>query len=192
MRRILETYSNPLIDACKKHIDEETLSKIVDFDSAINIPKGNLILAENKSYFLLSGIIRGFYLDVDGNDITHMFILENQICGTDFITTDKPHTCNYEVLEDCTALQLNFAFLKECIKSNQALALIYINVLEESMKLKIMRETSLVTKTATERYLDFIKQFPSIEDRVSQIHIASYLGINPVSLSRIRRVIKSS
>ena len=63
-------------------------------------------------------------------------------------------------------------------------------VLEQSMNKKILRENSLISKSATERYLDLKNEYPGIEKRVNQTHIASYLGITPVSLSRIRRVIR--
>jgi len=174
-----------------KHIDAETLRRIVNVDHLIAIPKGQWIVAEGEAFFLLSGIIRGFYLDKDGNDITHHFVLENQTFGSDFFTTDKPLVCSYEALEDCAALSINTAELKRIMPSNKDLMWLYIHMLEEALKQKTAREISFVSKTAIERYIDFMQANPGIEERVSQKHIASYLGITPVSLSRIRRVIRS-
>lgn len=171
-------------------VDEATLRRIVRLDSPIHIPKGKLIFAEGEAFYLLSGIIRGFYLDMDGNDVTHLFILEGNTYGADFITTDKPHSCNFEALEDCVALALDVQVMKECMQTNSRLLWAYVHLLEEAMKRKILRETSFVTKTATQRYLDLKEAYPDIEKRVSQLHIASYLGINAASLSRIRRVIR--
>lgn len=179
-----------LLNQYNKYINMETLKKLVDFNKTIRFKKGDMIRADNKGFLLLSGIIRGYYLDVDGNDVTHMFIFEGTAYGSDFLTTDKPHVCNFEVLEECTAVELNRAVLLEEIKKDQGLMMAYIHMLEESLKRKILRETSLVTKTATERYLDLKKEYPNIDKRISQAHIASYLGISPVSLSRIRRVIR--
>ena len=173
-----------------KYVNMETLNKLVDFNKTIVFKKGDLITADNKGFILMSGIIRGYYLDVDGNDVTHMFIFEGTTYGSDFLTTDKPHVCNFEALEECVAVELNRAVLLEQIKSDQGLMMGYIHMLEKALKRKILRETSLVTKTATERYLDLKKEYPDIDKRVSQTHIASYLGISPVSLSRIRRVIR--
>lgn len=173
-----------------RYISKEILNKIVDFNKITSFTKGDLISADHKVYLLLSGVIRGYYLDMDGNDVTHMFIFEGATYGSDFLTTDKPHVCNFEVLEESTVIELNRTVLMEHIKTDQGLMLAYINMLEEALKRKILRETSLVTKTATERYLDLKKEYPDIDQRVSQAHIASYLGISPVSLSRIRRVIK--
>lgn len=173
-----------------RFINREDLTKLIDFNQTIIFKKGDLIAADNKSFLLLSGIIRGYYLDVNGNDVTHMFLFEGSTYGSDFLTTDKPHVCNFEALEECTAVELNRIVLLEQIKADKDLMMMYIHMLEEAMKRKILRETSLVTKTATERYLDLKKEYPDIEKRVAQAHIASYLGISPVSLSRIRRVIR--
>ncbi|MFL0195050.1 Crp/Fnr family transcriptional regulator [Clostridium sp. WILCCON 0269] len=174
----------------KKYINEETLNKLVDFNKSITIKKGSIIPTEHKVYLLLSGIIRGYYLDMDGNDVTHLFIFEGSIYGSDFLTIDKPHVCNFETLVECTAIELNRTVLLNQIRTHQGLMMAYINMLEESLKQKILREIDLVTKTATERYLDLKKKYPDIDKKVSHAYIASYLGITPVSLSRIRRVIR--
>jgi CRP-like cAMP-binding protein len=173
-----------------KYIDIDTLSSIVDLDNPITIPKGKLVVADDEAFFLLSGIFRGFYLDNEGNDITHHFIFENQSYASDFLTTDKPQVCSYEALEECIALSINTKKVRDSIQTNNRLLWLYVHMLEEAMKRKIIRETSFVNKTATERYIDFKYMYPGIEKRVNQIHIASYLGITPVSLSRIRRVIR--
>lgn len=182
IRKNFEEYS--------KHIDPETLHRIIRMDNPITIPKGKLIVLDDEAFFLLSGILRGFYLDKDGNDVTYHFIFENQSYGSDFLTTDKPHICGYEALEDCIALPIRAKELKAVIQTDHKLLWMYVHMLEESLKRKILREISFVTKTATERYLDLVQTYPHIEKRASQAHIASYLGITPVSLSRIRRAIR--
>jgi CRP-like cAMP-binding protein len=179
-----------ILEQYERYINKETLNKLVNLNQLIHYKKGELIPIDHEGFFLLSGIIRGYYLDVDGNDVTHMFIFEGTTYGSDFLTTDKPHECSFEALEECTAVEINSAALMEEFKDNTGLMMVYIHILEEALKRKILRETSLVTKSATERYLDLEKEYPAIEKRVSQAHIASYLGISPVSLSRIRRVIR--
>jgi len=62
--------------------------------------------------------------------------------------------------------------------------------LEKTIVYKMHRENAFLIKSATERYLDFKREFPLLEKRVNQSYIASYLGITPVSLSRIRRTIR--
>lgn len=172
------------------YVDKETFERYVDFNKITTFQKGSLIALENRGFLLLSGIIRGYYLDADGNDVTYTFLFEGTAYGSGFLTTDKPQVCSFEALEDCVAAEINNKALLEQLRTDKNLMLVYIHMLEEALKRKILRETSLVTKTATERYLDLKKEFPAIEKRVSQTHIASYLGISPVSLSRIRRVLR--
>ncbi|WP_019914646.1 Crp/Fnr family transcriptional regulator [Paenibacillus sp. HW567] len=179
-----------ILDRYNTYMNKETLERLVDVEKRLHYGKGELITAENKGCLLLSGILRGFYLDADGNDVTHMFVLEGSAYGLNFLTTDKPHVCSFEALEACVVVELNWAVIIDQIQNNSGLMMAYIHMLEEALKRKILRETSLVTKTATERYLDLKKEYPQIEKRVNQAHIASYLGISPVSLSRIRRVIR--
>ncbi|MDH6365753.1 CRP-like cAMP-binding protein [Enterococcus sp. PF1-24] len=166
------------------------LQQLINVDNPIKIPKGKIISSENEAFFLLSGILRGFYLDSEGNDITYHFIQENQSYGSDFLTTDKPQICSYEALEDSLALTINLKMLKKLMPENNQLLWLYIQMLEKSLKQKMLRETSLVTKNASQRYCDLITEHPNIEKRVNQIHIASYLGITAVSLSRIRHNIR--
>lgn len=173
-----------------KCIDIDTLSSIVDINNPIMISRGKLVVAEDEAFFLLSGIFRGFYLDKEGNDITHHFVFENHYYASNFLTTDKPQVCSYEALEDCVILSINTKKLRESMQINNQLLWLYVQKLEEALKNKINREMSLISRTATERYIDFKQMYPGIEKRVNQIHIASYLGITPVSLSRIRRVIR--
>lgn len=67
---------------------------------------------------------------------------------------------------------------------------IWNQLLQNSIRYKIYRESCFLTESATERYIDFKRRHPDLEKRVNQSYIVSYLGITPVSLSRIRRMIK--
>ena len=88
------------------------------------------------------------------------------------------------------ALEFNAEQLKDLFLADEKLRSIYIKMLEATIIYKMNRESSFQLKTATERYLDFIKDFPKLEERVNQNYISSYLGITAVSLSRIRRSIR--
>lgn len=79
---------------------------------------------------------------------------------------------------------------KSIIASDSEVSKAYIWLLENSLAYKIHRENSFLIKSATERYVDFKRENPDLERRVNQKYIASYLGITPVSLSRIRRALK--
>lgn len=168
----------------------ETLAQVFDFANPLMFEKGQDVFGDTQAFFLIEGVVRGYYLDRDGNDVTHVFIFEDQLHRPGFLTAEKQHVCDFEALEACVALQADGESLAAVTRNTPAMMLRYVHELELALLRKIGRETSLVTQSATERYLDLLRRHPGIERRVNQTHIASYLGINPASLSRIRRVIR--
>jgi len=91
---------------------------------------------------------------------------------------------------ECRTLAFDYAKVQQVMAREPALLSVYVGILENTLREKLLRENALLSKCATERYLDLKDRIPGIEDRVSQAHIASYIGITPVSLSRIRRTLR--
>ena len=174
--------------------DDAITEKFLSTGHIMRHKKGDLIIVAGQDSYvpsiLLSGLIRVFFLNAEGDDVTNLFIFERTFYGSDFLTMKKASVCSFEALEDCTSLVLDLDVLNKELTTDIRLLLIYTGILEQSMNKKILRENSLISKSATERYLDLKNEYPGIEKRVNQTHIASYLGITPVSLSRIRRVIR--
>ena len=175
-------------------IEEEIILGAIKLSKVRRFEKGDIILgmgeAMEKAYFIMSGIARSYYLDMEGNDITKSFIKEYEFCvGESIITTQKSGE-GFEALENMIVLEFNAKQLKEYLFSHQGLTRIYVKILEKTILYKMNRENGFQIKSATERYLDFRKNSPNIENRVNQSYIASYLGITAVSLSRIKRTIK--
>lgn len=156
--------------------------------------KGDIILGMGKpmtkTYLIIKGIARSYYLDIDGNDITKSFMKEYDFCIGESIFANEKSGEGFEALEDIVALEFEAKKLKEYLLSEKILTQIYIKMLEQTIIYKMNRENGFQTKSATERYIDFKKKYADVEKRVNQSYIASYLGITPVSLSRIRRTIK--
>ena len=82
--------------------------------------------------------------------------------------------------------------MKELIYSSEKLKTTWIELLESGMRYKMYREGGFLTENATERYLKFRRNYPDIAGRVQQRYIATYLGIKPESLSRIRALLKEN
>lgn len=172
----------------------DLINEFADIFSEITLKKNDvLIRIGNKNsyiFFVVSGILRDYYIDDDGNDITRFFSYEGGICGGEALISDESPTACTEALEDCILLRCLVSDFKKIIAGYSEAAKAYIWLLENSLAYKIRRENSFLMKSAAERYLDFKRENPGIEKRVSQKYIASYLGITPVSLSRIRRALK--
>ncbi|MGN0610522.1 MAG: hypothetical protein ACI4JI_01950 [Ruminiclostridium sp.] len=82
--------------------------------------------------------------------------------------------------------------MKKLIYENDDLKKAYIYLLENALRYKIYRENGFLVENATERYVHFKKLYPQICGKVAQRHIATYLGIAPESLSRIRKAMKEN
>ena len=80
--------------------------------------------------------------------------------------------------------------MKELIMSSEEIKTIWIGLLESGMRYKLYRENGFLVENATERYLSFRKRFPNLIGRVPQQYIATYLGIKPETLSRLKSSLK--
>lgn len=170
------------------------INKFADVFSEITLKKNDVLIriGDKNSYifFVVFGILRDYYIDDDGNDVTRFFTCEGGICGGEALISNEPLAVCTEALEDCILLRCLVSDFKKIIASDSVATKAYIWLLESSLAYKIHRENSFLIKSAAERYIDFKRENPNIEKRVNQKYIASYLGITPVSLSRIRRALK--
>ena len=79
---------------------------------------------------------------------------------------------------------------KSLIMSSENLKTLWIKLLEEGVRYKMYRENGFLVENATERYLHYRRLDPNLCERIPRKHIATYLGITPESLSRIRKAMK--
>ena len=177
-----------------KTASEENILKIANAGKPKTFKKGELILGigerMNKVYYILDGLARSYYIDNNGNDVTKAFLCEYNFCILESFFTNEPSCQSFEAIENMTVLEYNADELKTMIFAVPELKELYIKMLENTIVYKMRRESSFQLESAAERYLNFKKLLPNIEDRVKQSYIASYLGITPVSLSRIRRALR--
>lgn len=174
--------------------DDDILNEILSISEKISFEKNERILnigdAQDYIYLILKGIVRSYYLDINGNDITKTFMKENEFCVGESLFEKGPSIQCFEALEKVEALKFKAMDLKKIILSEQALTKTYIDFLEKNLIYKMERESSFQIMNATERYIHFHETFMSVEKRVNQSYIASYLGVAPESLSRIKKTLK--
>ncbi|MGL4107469.1 Crp/Fnr family transcriptional regulator [Clostridium sp. LP20] len=178
----------------KNYLSNEIIEELISISYEVEFSKNDMILnmleEQTEIYILLSGIARSYYLDKDGNDITKYFMKENDFCIGESLFSKEKSIQGFEALENIKALRFNAYQLKKLLLEYKNLTKIYIEYLEKNLIYKMQREYSFQIMSATERYINFQKEYKEIETRVNQSYIASYLGITPESLSRIRRTIK--
>jgi CRP-like cAMP-binding protein len=172
---------------------EEVVKKAINMFTKNIIAKGEIVVhvgdIQKKIYFVISGLLRSYYIDINGDDVTRFFTKEGSLFCLEILFGNKPSKRCIEALEDCTVVAIKCKDLKKLIEDNTYCMKAYTKILERSLEYKIERESSFLLKSATERYLDFKRMYPELEKRINQAYIASYIGITPVSLSRIRRTI---
>ncbi len=165
-------------------------AEILPYFQPLNILKGDFIVREGETtsyiYFINAGLFRIFYLK-DGIETNRYFASENEFATTlTSFLTQQPTFENMQALENSFVLKLHYDSLQLIYKVHPAWESFFRQLLQEAYIGMAKRIESFITKSAEERYSDFIKLNPHLLQRVPQQYIATYLGITPVSLSRIR------
>ena len=145
-------------------------------------------------YFLISGVLRGFLLDHQGNDITDCFIFRYGQAHIGHIDIDSQHIASEcaEAVVDSQLICFDIRQLMPYIQSSLELSNLYIRKLTESYADHWIHKNMLFCTTALERYQWFLRAYPVLIDLVPHKHIASFLNMSPITLSRIRREFSAS
>lgn len=137
--------------------------------------------------FVFSGVLREYYLTPDGNEYIKSFNFPGEFTGSYFdLLIKQPSTCNIRAITDCKIAVADFTQLVSLYDTHIAWERLGRMVAESLFLKKAKREYELLALSAEERYELLKRTYPNIEESIPQYHIASYLGITPVSLSRIR------
>jgi CRP-like cAMP-binding protein len=135
----------------------------------------------------INGLFRYFYIDYEGNDITKYFVSDNNfILSISSLIEQAPSLFYIQALTDSDVLLAPADRVFELIQRNAYWQKIYKYLLETTYILKEKREAEFLLYDATDRYLHFMQECPEIIKNAKQHYIASYLGIAPEHLSRIR------
>ncbi len=155
--------------------------------------KKNAILARagEKSirlFSIITGLVRYFYLTESGKEFNKYFIMDNRPFGSfSSLFLDQPCGFHIQALEDTEVLIISRNSIEELYKRHSCwerlgrlCAISFIHHMEQ-------REKEFLLDPLEVRYLRFLKEYPELIDRIPQYHIASYLGVTDVALSRLRK-----
>lgn len=136
---------------------------------------------------IMQGVFRFYYITYAGDDVTKSFCAEGEFVGVySSLILNETATFSIEALEPSIVLTFPFADFARLSETDLAWLNVRLRMVEQLYLKKQRREQELLLYDAQTRYLKFLEEYPQLEKRVKQYHIASYLGITPVSLSRIR------
>ena len=170
----------------------DEFSEVVALFSQVNLPKKSILIKEGQSvrhqYFVIKGCLRTFMIDHQGKEHTIQLAIENW-WSSDYIAYYKevPASLNVECLEDSELLRVSKTDLSRLLMKYPFLNEFFRLQLENAFVAFQKRILGNLQLSARERYRSFLNQYPNIEQRVKNYHIASYLGITSESLSRLRR-----
>lgn len=139
------------------------------------------------AYFILDGIVRLYYTREDGREYVRSFGVENDMCGAFYSSlTQTPCRFGIEALTQTRVIQAKFSDIRGLFETDIYWERLGRVLAEQNFISKEKREAELLLDDAETRYQHFLEEYPDLEARIAQYHIASYIGVTPVSLSRIR------
>lgn len=140
-----------------------------------------------QAYFILKGCIRFYYLTEDGKEITGFVFTEYMFASahTSFFN-QMPSNQVLETIEPCEVLTLSYSSLNELFQTVPKTNVLVRKIFQERFTHAQRVVESLISLKPEERYHNLIKERPDLVSRIPQHILATYLGITPVSLSRIR------
>ncbi|MBK8946081.1 MAG: Crp/Fnr family transcriptional regulator [Ignavibacteriae bacterium] len=174
----------------KEEINIDEIKKVFKYEF---YSKGEFYIREgetpNKIGFITKGLMKYYYIDLDGNEWIKYFSGENSFTASyaSFLY-QFPSLYFIEAIEDTTILSINFDTYIKNINSSNLWCTIARKHTEKIYYEKEKREASLLKESGSERYANFLKEFSQLSNRISLKDTASFLGLTAVSLSRIRNM----
>lgn len=148
-----------------------------------------LLIGETEKYisFIDDGIVR-FYIPKNNSDLTFGFVFSGSfVCAYDSFLTQSPSTYFVQTIANTTLWRLSYNDLQEVYNKTKIGNLIGRVTSENLFLKKAEREISLLNDTPEERYLKIFEKRPELIEKIPLKYIASYIGITPQALSRIRK-----
>lgn len=172
-------------------LSQEEIEAIVETMSIQQYKKGTVLLKEGQVstevYFVLEGCVRQFYL-VDGEEKTNNFFTEEQwVISMNSFSQHKPSGHYLDCCIDSTLVVGNREKEESLYKRFSKLETVSRKVMERVFAEQQEIMSSYTTDTAEQRYLKLLKSRPDLFQKIPQYQIASYVGVKPESLSRIRK-----
>lgn len=141
-----------------------------------------------KIAFVGSGLFRYVYLNDRGDEFTKGIIVKNLFLSSySAMILGKPSCFSIEALENSQVLEIIWKDFTQLLEKDHFWTKFLLRFVEKGYMIKEKRERDLLLLDAETRYKNFLTEFPGMDQRIKQGIIASYLGIKPETLSRIRR-----
>ncbi len=176
-------------------VPNEEIEKAVEVFRPVQLKKNSFFVMAGEIPedvgFLVSGILRFFYIDESGKEFTKSFCEENNVVAAlSALLQNEPARYFIQALENSLLLVAPYTAYQELMAGHRCWQILDHKFTQALFIRKEKREGELLLDDAETRYLSFLAKYPELNKRLKQHYIASYLGITPVTLSRIRSKLK--
>lgn len=176
----------------KALVKAEHLAQLIELVSIKEFKKNELLLSRGqiceRAFFVEKGLIRFYSIDEEGKEHIVQFAPENWfISDRESIYFSRPSEYFMDTIEDTTVVLIDQHFIETASEISPEFRNYNEYLLQNHIRHLQNRINLLIGASAEKRYLDFIRLYPDLTLRVPQWMIASYLGITPESLSRVRK-----
>ena len=172
-------------------VRKSTLDCLEKCERTVSISKGELIVdigdMPTRICTLEKGILRGFITDMDGRDTTDCFVYHTGDVVLSCSGLEEPSLVQIEALTDTIMKEYPRDIVMELMEQDLGLLMFYNRELKSALFRHWEEKVLLHHSSAMERYLWFLKEYPGLIDLIGNKYIASFLGMTPVTLSRLRR-----
>lgn len=178
-------------------LTDEAIAKLLSISTYKYVKNKEIIIREGESkkifFFILDGTFRGYFINKNQEEINIFLRVSPSFFGsTDTLFENKTTRFTFESILDSKILLFDFDEFETLALQNPLLLQVYLTELKSNHQNLIYRLESLIDKQPQERYLDLLKQHPKLFQSAFNKHIANFLGVTPVSLSRIMKRIKNT
>ena len=180
---------NQLIEKLKT--DQTNWPRFREFFIESEVRARTILLREGETakhiYFIKKGCLR-LWFNKDGKDVTLQFFFEGQaVASIESLVSNQPGMFTLESIEPSTILSISKENLEHLTEVYPELKEGFQNIMFQRFRNYTQLFLSRIKDSPKERYDDLIKNHPEFVNRVPQRHVASYLGVTPISLSRIKK-----
>ncbi len=186
-----------MYEAIDKHFSKNTFISEGEFELLHSylrkrvVRKRGFLLSQgevcNFEAYIVKGCLKKYYIDEKGDEVILQFAIEDWwISDIGSFSEQTPSNLFIEALEDTELLIIDHTNKEKIFQEIPGLERVFRLMIQRAYAVLESRFYSSIAKSAEERYLEFVKKYPAIVQRVPQTQIASFLGITPESLSRIK------
>lgn len=173
-------------------LKEPDIVRVISVSRLVGYSRNELLMRagtlRQEIWFVVSGLVRAYYIKENGQEMTPFFWAENQITASwEALYLNRPSSLNYEAVEPAIVLTLDFPEFRKLVRQYPDIQRYYVEMLEQILTESLVHSQEVRNEKPEDRYIHFLREHRDLAPRISQKLMASFLGITPISLSRLKK-----